>query len=49
MDISKYAAEKFYATDDIIKQISDLRLERSTYIEKFGNLDKAIITAAKTM
>ncbi len=49
MDISKYNVEKFYDVDDIIKQVSDLRLERVGYIEKFNTLDKAIINAAKTM
>jgi phosphoenolpyruvate carboxykinase (ATP) len=49
MDISKYNVEKFYDVDDIIKQVSDLRLERAEYMEKFNTLDKAIINAAKTM
>lgn len=49
MDLSKYDIKKFYDTDDIIKQITDLRCERDEYIQKFNILDKAIITAAKTM
>jgi len=49
MDISKYNVEKFYDVDDVIKQVSDLRLERVEYMEKFNTLDKAIINAAKTM
>ncbi|MFO0793700.1 MAG: phosphoenolpyruvate carboxykinase [Candidatus Brocadiaceae bacterium] len=49
VELSKYDVEKFYHPDDIVKQVSELRIERVKYIEEFGNLDKAIITAAKTM
>jgi phosphoenolpyruvate carboxykinase (ATP) len=49
MDLSKYDIKKFYSTDDIVKQIADLRCERVEYIQKFNTLDKSIITAAKTM
>lgn len=49
VDLSKYDAEKFYHPDDIVKQVSELRIERVKYMEEFGNLDKAIIAAAKMM
>ena len=49
VDLSKYDVEKFYHSDDIVKQVSELRIERVKYIEEFDNLDKVIIAAAKTM
>jgi phosphoenolpyruvate carboxykinase (ATP) len=49
VDLSKYDVEKFYHPDDIVKQVSELRIERVKYIEEFDNLDKVIIAAAKTM
>lgn len=49
MDLSKYNVEKFYAIDDIKKQVADLRRERAEYIGKFGALDSAIVNAAKTI
>ncbi len=49
VELSKYDIEKFYHPDDIVKQVSELRIERVKYIEEFGNLDKVIIAAAKTM
>jgi len=49
MDMAKYDVEKFYSADDIKKQVSDLRAERTTYMEKFKGLDNAIIKAAGSM
>ncbi|MGQ3686149.1 MAG: phosphoenolpyruvate carboxykinase [Candidatus Loosdrechtia sp.] len=49
VDLSKYDVEKFYNVDEILKQVSDLRCERIEYIEKFNTLNKAIITAVKTI
>ncbi|MBF8278348.1 MAG: pckA [Candidatus Brocadiaceae bacterium] len=49
MDMAKYDVEKFYCPDDIKIQVTGLRAERIAYMEKFKELDDAIIKAAGAM